>query len=102
MWPVYPFGAARCGGRPIAEPGPIPAGALARTAAMGPQALAFTVLLARLGRGRRRRPPLSADVPAVSTVSVVIPARDEAARIGPCLDGLLADDDVLEVIVVDD
>jgi len=38
----------------------------------------------------------------VGTISVVIPARDEALRIGPCLDGLLDDPDVLEVVVVDD
>ena len=35
-------------------------------------------------------------------MSVVIPARDEAARIGPCLAGLAGDPDVHEVIVVDD
>ena len=60
-------------------------------------------MLARLARGRTRRPPLSADAPPPgASVSVVIPARDEAARIGPCLDGVLADRDVAEVIVVDD
>ena len=32
----------------------------------------------------------------------MIPARDEAARIGPCLEPLRADPDVREVIVVDD
>jgi dolichol-phosphate mannosyltransferase len=32
----------------------------------------------------------------------VIPARDEAQRLGPCLDGLRDDPDVAEVIVVDD
>jgi dolichol-phosphate mannosyltransferase len=65
--------------------------------------IAAGVLLARLGRGRRRRPPLSADAEGVvETISVVVPARDEATRIGPCLDGLVADPDLLEVIVVDD
>jgi dolichol-phosphate mannosyltransferase len=33
---------------------------------------------------------------------VVIPARDEAARIGPCLEALRSDPDVGEVVVVDD
>lgn len=33
---------------------------------------------------------------------MVVPARDEAARIGPCLDGLAADPAVGEVVVVDD
>ena len=68
------------------------------------QAAAAAVLLTRLARGRARRPPLSADgLPAPSgRVSVVIPARDEAARIGPCLAGLEGDPDVAEVLVVDD
>jgi len=63
--------------------------------------LALTIVLARLGRGRRRRPPLVREA-FDGTISVVVPARDEAARIGPCLDGLLADPAVDEVIVVDD
>jgi dolichol-phosphate mannosyltransferase len=67
------------------------------------QAVAGAAVLVRLARGRRRRAPLRppADPPA-STLSVVIPARDEAARIGPCLRGLLADPDLGEIIVVDD
>src|SRR4051812_42388245 len=65
------------------------------------QGVAAGVVLARLGRGRTRRAPLTAAASPVP-VSVVIPARDEAARIGPCLDGLLADPDVFEVLVVDD
>ncbi len=66
------------------------------------QALALVVVLARLARGRRRRPPLDASAPLSVSISVVVPARDEAERIGPCLDGLLADPDVREVLVVDD
>ncbi|HEX8101424.1 MAG TPA: glycosyltransferase family 2 protein [Solirubrobacteraceae bacterium] len=67
------------------------------------QAAAAAVVLARLARGRTARPPLTADVPApTATVTAVVPARDEAARIGPCLEGLTADPDVGEVIVVDD
>lgn len=60
------------------------------------------MVLARLGRGRVRRAPLAVGATVDATVSVVIPARDEAERIGPCLDGLLADPDVFEVVVVDD
>jgi dolichol-phosphate mannosyltransferase len=67
-----------------------------------PQAIALAVLLARLGRGRRRRPPLEPGKAPTGTISAVVPARDEAARLGPCLDGLLADPDLCEVIVVDD
>jgi len=65
------------------------------------QAGAGAVVLARLARGRSRRPPL-APARTGRRVSVVIPARDEAARIGPCLAGLAGDPDVLEVVVVDD
>jgi dolichol-phosphate mannosyltransferase len=65
------------------------------------QAAAGAVVLARLSRGRRRRPPLG---PARTgrSVSVVIPARDEERRIAGCLAGLSGDPDVSEVIVVDD
>ena len=65
------------------------------------QSAAGAVVLARLSRGRRRRPPLAARRTA-ARVSVVIPARDEAGRLGPCLQGLSGDPDVHEVIVVDD
>jgi dolichol-phosphate mannosyltransferase len=69
------------------------------------QAAAAAVVLARFARGRRRRPPLAAGpgVPAPdAAVSVVVPARDEATRLGPCLEGLRGDPDVAELLVVDD
>ena len=68
------------------------------------QAVAATVLLARLARGRTRREPLGAgESPTrAGTISVVVPARDEEARLAPCLVGLRADPDVHELIVVDD
>lgn len=65
------------------------------------QAAAAIVVLARLARGRVRHPPLEAHGADVS-ISVVVPARDEAARIRPCLEGLASDPDVGEVIVLDD
>jgi glycosyltransferase involved in cell wall biosynthesis len=53
-----------------------------------------------------RAPRLGPDEPAPARgplVSVVIPARDEAARIGPCLEGLAGQTYAdLEVVVVDD
>ncbi len=92
------------------------------------QAALAALVLSRLARGRERRPPLQpggprpsaarvglapavgADpAPAAGTdpapavrVSVVIPARDEAARIGHVLRALAADPEVHEVLVVDD
>ncbi len=60
------------------------------------------LVLARLARGRDRRPPLTAGPRAAVRVSVVVPARDEAERIAPVLRALAADPDVHEVLVVDD
>ena len=67
------------------------------------QAGCAALALARLARGRTRRGPLVPGGPAPEGgVSVVVPARDEAERLGPCLAGLRADADVDEVIVVVD
>ena len=64
------------------------------------QAVAATAVLRRLARGRDLPAPLA---PRHGTrVSVVIPARDEAERLGPCLEALRADPDAAEIIVVDD
>ena len=60
--------------------------------------------VSRLAWAGRRRPPLvveGATVPT-TTISVVVPARDEAARIRPLLDALRGDPAVTEVLVVDD
>ncbi|MGW0808550.1 glycosyltransferase [Nonomuraea sp. NPDC002799] len=79
--------------------------AVARVVAAGvtvAQAVAAGVVVARLARGRRRLPRLRPVRGARGTISVVIPARDEAARITPCLRATLADPAVTEVIVVDD
>jgi dolichol-phosphate mannosyltransferase len=61
------------------------------------QLAASAVALARLARGRDRPPPLRA-APAPPSLTVLVPARDEARRIGPCLEGLRG----LDVLVVDD
>lgn len=67
------------------------------------QAICAVIVLSRLARGRHRHGPLDARVPApAEPVSVVIPARDEAERIRPCLEGLAADGDVSETLVVVD
>src|SRR4051812_10340773 len=65
------------------------------------QAGAAAAVLVRLARGRRRRPPLVAQR-TDRRVSVVIPAREEEARLPGCLAGLAGDPDLHEVIVVDD
>lgn len=68
------------------------------------QAAAAAVVVTRLARGRQMRPPLRTGVqlPPGTTVSAIIPARDEAGRIGPCVIAARADAGVSEVIVVDD
>ena len=61
--------------------------------------------LARLGRAGRGRHRLGPGDPGAfaETVSVVVPARDEAGRVGTCVAALLAQDAaVAEVVVVDD
>jgi glycosyltransferase involved in cell wall biosynthesis len=61
--------------------------------------------LARLGRAGRGRHRLGPRDPGVFTepVSVVVPARNEAGRVGACVAALLAQDAALaEVVVVDD
>ncbi len=64
------------------------------------QAIAAGLVLQRLSAGRRRAAPLEpVPVPPGVRVSVVVPARDEAERIGPCLAGIR---DAFEVLVVDD
>jgi dolichol-phosphate mannosyltransferase len=57
----------------------------------------------RLARAARRRPSVApALAPLDLTISVVVPARNEAARLGRCLGALAGDPAVAEVIVVDD
>ncbi len=62
------------------------------------------LLLARLAPGRTRRPPIA---PRTSprtdtTVTVIVATLNEAKRIGPCLQGLMAQQaPLLEVLVVD-
>jgi chlorobactene glucosyltransferase len=61
--------------------------------------------LARLGRAGRGRFRLGPGDPGElrETVSVVVPARNEAGRVGACVAALLAQDAaVVEVVVVDD
>ena len=68
------------------------------------QVVALIVVCVRLARGRRRVPPVEPREDGVrgTSVSVVVPAHNEARRIGPCLAGLQAQGAPLdEVIVVD-
>lgn len=76
----------------------------ARAAARAGRYALAGVALQRLARGRERRPPLAPLGPAalLPTISVVIPARDEATRIAGVLEPLAGAPGVVEVLVVDD
>ena len=69
------------------------------------QVPAGLILLSRLISGPFRRPPLqprSSDATQRGAVSVVVPTLNEAARIRPCLDGLMRQGhEVREILVVD-
>ncbi len=67
------------------------------------RAVVASMVLSRLARGRSLPPPLAPGAPAPKgTVSVVVPARDEEARIAGVLAPLRDDPAVAEVLVVDD
>jgi dolichol-phosphate mannosyltransferase len=62
------------------------------------------LLLVRLMPGRTRRPPIAPRLTprTDTTVTVVVATLNEAKRIGPCLNGLMAQTEpMLEVLVVD-
>jgi dolichol-phosphate mannosyltransferase len=68
------------------------------------QCLAFIVLLVRLAPGARRAPPIPPLPEGLcdTTVTVILPTLNEAARIGPCLAGLARQGPPLtEILVVD-
>lgn len=80
------------------------AGLLLLLGLLGAQTLALVLLCVRLAPGRYRLPPAAPVLGDIedTTVSVVVPARNEATRIGPCLDGLRRQRaPMTEVIVVD-
>lgn len=77
-----------------------------RAVSLAMRGAALAVVAQRLMRAARPAPPVTpvapSALPVVPTISVVIPARDEEQRLGPCLEGLRDAPGVVEVIVVDD
>ncbi len=63
---------------------------------------AGAVAISRLAGAARAAAPVSPDESVAASISVVIPARDEADRIGPLLEQIVGGPGVAEVIVVDD
>ena len=68
--------------------------------------VAAATALARLARAAHTLPPvrptLTPSPAATGGITVVVPARDEADRIGPLLDAVVGAPGVTEVVVVDD
>jgi len=76
-----------------------------RMVSIGLRAAAGAVAVARLAKAANPAPPVAPTGvrhESTRTISVVIPARDEATRIGPLLDAIVGARGVAEVIVVDD
>jgi dolichol-phosphate mannosyltransferase len=63
---------------------------------------ATAAVIRNVARAARRRAPVSAVDDGSSAIAVVIPARDEAARIGPLLAAVVGAPGVTDVVVVDD
>ncbi len=74
----------------------------ARAAMLGARVLATAAVVRNLARARHERPALFAGLSPVPPISVVVPARDEAARIEPLLAAIVDAPGVVEVVVVDD
>lgn len=68
----------------------------------GARVAAGLIAMTRLARVTKAAPALAADTAGGESISVVIPARDEATRIGPLLDSIVGAPGVTEVLVVDD
>jgi len=66
------------------------------------RAAAAATALVRLTRAAQRHPPVAVATHPVPAISVVVPARDEAGRIGPLLAAVVGAPGVREVVVVDD
>jgi dolichol-phosphate mannosyltransferase len=75
---------------------------IARALWIGLRVVAGGIALTRLAKAARVVPPVRATITPAGSISVVIPARDEAERIGPLLDAIVGAPGVHEVIVVDD
>ncbi len=64
--------------------------------------VAGAVALSRLAKAANTAPPVRPTITPLQSISIVIPARDEATRIRPLLEAVVGAPGVDEVIVVDD
>ena len=77
-------------------------GRLVRAVFVGVRIAAAVAAISRLARAATVAPPVRPTLTPMQTISVVVPARDEAERIGPLLDRIVGAPGVAEVVVVDD
>ncbi len=73
-----------------------------RLTSIAVRATAGAVAIGRIARAATVDAPVRPTLTPMQSISVVIPARDEAQRIGPLLDTIVGAPGVGEVIVVDD
>lgn len=73
-----------------------------RALSVGLRVGAGAVAIGRLVQAAATAPAVRPTITPLDTISVVIPARDEATRIGPLLAAIVGAPGVTEVIVVDD
>ncbi len=73
-----------------------------RVVSVGSRVVAGAVAIGRVAGAARLAPPVRPTITPLQSISVVIPARDEAERIGPLLAAIVGAPGVAEVIVVDD
>jgi dolichol-phosphate mannosyltransferase len=75
---------------------------IVRSLSIALRIVAGGIALTRLVKAARVAPAVRPSITPTQSISVVIPARDEAARIGPLLDAIVGAPGVHEAIVVDD
>jgi dolichol-phosphate mannosyltransferase len=75
---------------------------IVRGLSIGIRIVAGGIALTRLVKAARVAPAVRPSITPLQTISVVVPARDEATRIGPLLDAIVGAPGVREVLVVDD
>ena len=73
-----------------------------RAVSVAARLAAAATAISRLAKAGAVAPPVRPTLTPVQSISVVVPARDEAERIGPLLDRIVDAPGVAEVIVVDD
>jgi len=75
---------------------------IARLTSIVVRTSAGAVAISRIAKAASVAAPVRPTLTPIQSISVVVPARDEATRIGPLLDAVVGAPGVAEVIVVDD